>query len=111
MAEQIERLAPLNYMRLERPDGGWPVPYFRLPFEVMKGVIEGCDRIVIESRQRSSVVSLRKIISGGMRMPHLHVGEEIVLLNQSALQKYLHAAADEVAKIDDIMDIDEYIKY
>lgn len=89
--------------------GGWPIPLFRIPTRILKEIIERCDRITIANRKKPLFALER--IDGGMRIPHLHFKNEIILLDKIALQKYLQVAAEEVAKLDDIADIGEFIRY
>ncbi len=96
--------------RLRGAVGGWPLPHFRIPLEELKAILADSDRIVLMSKNKEAKIDLNRLIAGGIRVPHLHVGDEIVILNKQALKDYLEAAAKEVEKIDNILDIDELIK-
>jgi len=105
---------PRSFPILEGIDGGWPVPFFRLSPEALKAVIAEAPRITISSPavgERSlalqNEVLLKKLIAGGIRMPHLHIDNEIVLLDKPAFQNYLKSVAKEVANIKDITDMEQ----
>ncbi len=44
-------------------------------------------------------------------VPHLHVGNEIILLDKPTLKKYFQVVAEAVDKIKDIKDVGAYIRF
>ncbi len=100
----------LEFNHVKPSPGGWPIPQFRIPTRKLKEIIEGCDRITLVNKRRRPVFALDGI-DGGMRIPHLHFKNEIILLDKIALQKYLQVAAKEVAKLDDKVNIGEFIRF
>ncbi|KIM03699.1 MAG: hypothetical protein KU29_11290 [Sulfurovum sp. FS06-10] len=102
-----------NQAYLERPDGGWPVPFFQIiPLNRLLEITKESPRISIVQNQKSasSQIFLKKILPGGIRMPHLHVKGEIILLDTVVLQNYFHAVAEEVANIEDITEFHNFVR-
>jgi hypothetical protein len=105
-----------DYGNIHLINGGWPIPDFRIPIKVLDEILKDCPRIAIEGagavakKSAETAIYLRKIIAGGIRMPHLHLKDEIILMDKPALQKYLQAAAEEVENIADITDIGDFIR-
>jgi len=99
--------------RVHLINGGWPIPYFRIPMNKLLEITKDCKRISITGMDGSgtSGVFLKKILPGGIRMPHLHLKDEVVLFDKHALQQYFHLAADEVSNIEDITEIRDFIKF
>lgn len=65
--------------------GCWPVPPFRLlSKKAIERVTEGMPRIII------------KDIAGGIRDPHLHIGEEAVLLDRAKFKELVGQVAMEL---------------
>ena len=91
--------------------GGWPIPQFRIPTRMLRKITAECERITFKSKRKAAIGFHPLLgINGGMKIPHLHFKNEIILLDKPALQKYLQVAAKEVAKIDDITDIGEFVR-
>lgn len=107
-------VSSLSSARIDLINGGWPVPDFRIPFGKLQSILNECPRIAIEGvagkKAAAPAIFLRKIIAGGIRMPHLHFNDEIYLLEKLAFKQYLQAAADEVENIADITDIGDFIR-
>ncbi len=111
----IDRLSHLGVPQIVIDGaGGWPVPFFKIPMERLKEIIKEAPRLKIMEYKENKAINreklLSKILAGGIRMPHLHLEDEIVLLDKKTFQNYLKAAAEEVSKIKDITEIEEYIK-
>lgn len=99
---------------LEPSNGGWPIADFSriIPGDIFKDMLAKSDRIRVESiARKASMFSLKDNIRGGMMVPHLHVGNEIVLLDKPTLKKYFQAVAEAVDKIEDINDVGAYIRF
>jgi len=110
--ERLVASSIYDRIHVKPSSGGWPIPQFRIPIERLREITNECDRIALISKRKSAVaIPLNRIIAGGMKVPHLHLGDEIILFDKPALQKYLQVAAEEVAKIDDITDIGEFIRF
>jgi hypothetical protein len=112
----IERIQEFKYRDFKRVDpspGGWPIAQFKfIADERIKEIVAHCPRIAMTGGAKSEIrISLKYHINGGIRQPHLHLGDEIVLLDKAALQKYLQIASEEVANIKDIADVESYIRF
>lgn len=69
--------------------GCWPFPYDRLiPVDVIDKIIDGMPRVTIR---------YVKDIPGGIRPAHLHIGNEIVLLNQERFRTFVSTMASGIA--------------
>ncbi|MBN2722019.1 MAG: hypothetical protein JXQ77_04305 [Campylobacterales bacterium] len=113
---EIESVLEAKYVfpKLRPPAGGWPIPDFRpiIPREIFEKITAGCDRLKVESATKKvSSFSLIDNIRGGMVVPHMHVGEEIILFDKAAMKKYFQAVADLVDKIEDINDSKAYLRF
>jgi len=111
--EAMERAwSPNSIDRLHLINGGWPIPNFRIPMDKLIAITKGSPRIAMSGVPKgiSTNIYLKKILAGGIRMPHLHMQDEIVLFDKSVLQEYLHAAAEEVKNIEDITEIRDFIR-
>ncbi len=115
MATKIDKLSyTTKPIWLEPSRGGWPIPDFSriIPADKFRDILAKSDRIRIKSfTRKASVFSLKDGLRGGMVIPHLHVGNEIVLLDRSTLKKYFQAVAEAVDKIEDINDVGAYIRF
>lgn len=115
MATKIDKLSyATKPIWLEPSRGGWPIADFSriIPTDKFKEILAKSDRIRVESvTRKASMFSLKDNIRGGMMVPHLHVGDEIILLDKPTLKKYFQAVAEAVDKIEDINDVGAYIRF
>lgn len=115
MATKIDKLSyTTKPVWLEPSNGGWPIADFSriIPADMFKNIFAKSDRIRVESvARKASMFSLKDNIRGGMMVPHLHVGNEIILLDKPTLKKYFQAVAEAVDKIEDINDVGAYIRF
>ena len=96
--------------RLELVNGGRPIPEFIINPEKLKKITANCTKIAITGKIDKTKVLLKDILPGGIPLAHLHLENEIVLLDKAALQSYLNAAAEEVANIEDVTNVKSYIR-
>ncbi|WP_428739319.1 hypothetical protein [Sulfurimonas sp.] len=91
--------------------GVFPIPQFILPIERLREIAKGQVRYVLKSAPvKASKGKIIEGIEGGIRRAHLHLDDEIVLLDKKALQSYLKLAAKELDKIKDINQIETFIQ-
>ncbi len=99
--------------KLQITAGGWPVPDFRniIPKDIFDKIAARTDRIKIESVNKVSSFSLKDGLRGGMVIPHMHIGNEIMLFDKATMKSYFQAVADSIDKIEDISDSKAYLRF
>jgi hypothetical protein len=113
---EIESVLEGKYVfpKLRPSAGGWPIPDFRLIIskEIFEKITARCDCLKVENLSKKiSSFSLIDNIRGGMVVPHMHVGEEIILFDKVAMKSYFQAVADAVNQIEDINDVKTYLRF
>jgi len=89
-------------------NGGWPIPYLRI--KNIKNLLKNAPRLVIQGKFKDKS-SINDMLNGGLKVPHLHLGKEIVLLDTPILKNYLHAVADEIENIKDFSELTNHVRY
>jgi hypothetical protein len=98
-------------IRIKEFPGGWPVPYFDfINIKNIEKILEKAPRLVIEGDFKEKIVNINEMINGGIKIPHLHMKEDIVFLEKPMLKKYLYHVADELDNIKDFGEFHNYIK-
>lgn len=91
--------------------GIWPTPQYKIPLKLLREITVKNERIVLKSSLKTSAYRLKDMINGGIPVPHLHLGNEIVLLDKKSYAKYLQLAAKEIENVKDIKDVGKYIQF
>lgn len=70
-----------------RPDGGWPIPFARI-----------AGKEIIEKYAKQGI-RLEKLdgIRGGEVVPHLHLGDEVIILDRSQFKELVGEVATKLA--------------
>ena len=87
--------------------GGWPMPYLKL--KNYKELFRDAPRIVINTNIKSKI-NINNMLNGGLKIPHLHMEQEIVLLDKPLLKEYFSAVANEIDNIKEFNDIKDFVK-
>lgn len=97
------------FLKLEPINGGRPIAQLKfLRPEVMEKEFADSPMIqIIQGQRGTSLIKLPKLIAGGLRMPHLHLEDKIILLNKEGFKKYLSFMMQEVDKLDDMAQFDQ----
>jgi len=96
--------------KLKLVNGGWPIPIVKIPGidKILK------DSIRIQAVRHGKVESVSKymniMLNGGLKVPHIHHKDEIVLLDKKVLKEYFHAIADNIENIKSFEDINVHVK-
>jgi hypothetical protein len=109
MATKINK--PIGPIWIDGKIGIWPTPQYKIPLKLLKEITANNERIVLKSSFKNSAYRLKDMINGGIPVPHLHLGNEIVLLDKKSYAKYLQLAAKEIEGIKDIADVGKYIQF
>ena len=112
----VENMLEYKYVfpKIGPSSGGWPIADFRpiISKDIFEKITAKCDRLRVEGvARKAAVFSLRNSIRGGMVIPHIHVGDEIILLDKMAMKNYFQAVAEAVDKIEDISDVKAYLRF
>ncbi len=96
---------------IQKFPGGWPVPYFDfINIKNIEKILEKAPRLVVQGDFKEKVININEMINGGIKIPHLHIKEDIVFLEKPMLKKYLYHVADEIDNIKDFGEFHNYIK-
>ncbi len=102
---------PHDYIHdLKLVNGGWPIPIFKIPNleEILK------DSVRIQAVKHGKVENVSKYINlmlnGGLKVPHIHHKDEIVLMDRKVLKEYLHAIADNIENIKSFEDMNVHVQ-
>ncbi len=87
--------------------GGWPIPYLKI--KNLKEILKDAPRLVLQGNFKEKI-RINDMLNGGLKIPHLHINKEIVLLDKPLLKDYLHAVADEIDNIKDFSELQNHIR-
>ncbi len=102
---------PYDYKHdLKLVNGGWPIPIVKIPNleEILK------DSVRIQAVRHGKVENVSKYINGmlngGLKVPHIHYKDEIVLMDRKVLKEYLHTIADNIENIKSFDDMNVHVQ-